>query len=163
MLLQLGCDLAQGYAIAKPMPADQLPQWTSTWKADPKWTSNPQTSGIDISLLYASVEHRAWISAIEAFLKDEREVSIEQDYHQCRFGSWMDSKGLECYGDQPNYQKIDALHKQIHQFTAHLLELHAQNKKSEALSGLSELHRLRDNLLRHIKLLVQDFVPNLKK
>lgn len=163
MLLQLGCDLAQGYAIAKPMPADQFPQWASTWKADPKWTSNPQTSGIDVSLLYASVEHRAWISATEAFLKDAREAPTEQDYHQCRFGSWMDSKGLECYGDHPSYQEIDRLHKQIHQFTAHLLELHAQNKKSEALSGLSELHSLRDNLLRHIKLLVQDFVPNLKK
>lgn len=158
MLLQLGCDLAQGYAIARPMPADQLPQWAKTWKADPKWTSTPQTSGIDVSLLYASVEHRAWISAIEAFLKDEREAPAEQDYHQCRFGSWMDSKGLARYADQPNYQEIDRLHKQIHQFTAHLLELHAQNKKSEALSGLSELHRLRDNLLRHIKLLVQDFV-----
>lgn len=158
MLLQLGCDLAQGYAIARPMPADQLPQWASTWRADPRWTSTPQTSGIDISLLYASVEHRAWISATEAFLKDERESPVEQDHHQCRFGSWMDSEGLARYAEHPSYQEIDRLHKQVHKYTAHLLELHAQNKKSQALSGLSELHRLRDSLLQHIKLLVQDFM-----
>ncbi len=26
-----GCDLAQGYFIARPMPADQLPGWIATW------------------------------------------------------------------------------------------------------------------------------------
>jgi len=36
-LLQLGCDLAQGYGIARPMPADALPAWVSTWRPDPAW------------------------------------------------------------------------------------------------------------------------------
>ena len=27
MLLNMGCDLAQGYGIARPMPADQIPAW----------------------------------------------------------------------------------------------------------------------------------------
>ncbi len=31
LLGELGCDIAQGYWIAKPMPADQLPQWVSSW------------------------------------------------------------------------------------------------------------------------------------
>jgi EAL domain-containing protein (putative c-di-GMP-specific phosphodiesterase class I)/ActR/RegA family two-component response regulator len=29
----LGCDLAQGYFIAKPMPGADLPAWLSTWRA----------------------------------------------------------------------------------------------------------------------------------
>ena len=36
-LLQLGCVLAQGYGIARPMPADDIPQWVSSWKADESW------------------------------------------------------------------------------------------------------------------------------
>jgi diguanylate cyclase (GGDEF)-like protein/PAS domain S-box-containing protein len=36
-LLQLGCDLAQGYGIAKPMPASDIPEWISHWKADDAW------------------------------------------------------------------------------------------------------------------------------
>jgi diguanylate cyclase (GGDEF)-like protein len=36
-LLQLGCELAQGYGIAKPMPADDIPEWVSSWKADDSW------------------------------------------------------------------------------------------------------------------------------
>ncbi len=33
LLDELGCDIAQGYWIAKPMPAEQLPQWVTGWVA----------------------------------------------------------------------------------------------------------------------------------
>jgi diguanylate cyclase (GGDEF)-like protein len=36
-LLQLGCELAQGYGIARPMPAGDIPEWLSSWKADDSW------------------------------------------------------------------------------------------------------------------------------
>ncbi|MBX9818999.1 MAG: EAL domain-containing protein [Burkholderiaceae bacterium] len=36
-LLNLGCHMAQGYGIARPMPAEQLPDWAATWKPDAAW------------------------------------------------------------------------------------------------------------------------------
>jgi len=33
-LIALGCDLAQGYAIARPMPGSDIPGWAATWQAD---------------------------------------------------------------------------------------------------------------------------------
>ena len=36
-LLQLGCDLAQGYGIARPMPASDVPAWIDGWKPDDTW------------------------------------------------------------------------------------------------------------------------------
>ena len=36
-LLQMGCELAQGYGIARPMPADDIPKWTSSWRAYEAW------------------------------------------------------------------------------------------------------------------------------
>ncbi len=46
-LLHLGCELAQGYGIARPMPADQLPAWAATWQPAPEWCVLPWLGGFD--------------------------------------------------------------------------------------------------------------------
>jgi hypothetical protein len=36
-LLELGCLLAQGYGIARPMPGCDIPKWISIWITDDSW------------------------------------------------------------------------------------------------------------------------------
>ncbi len=36
-LLEIGCELAQGYGVARPMPADQVPGWIQDWQARQDW------------------------------------------------------------------------------------------------------------------------------
>lgn len=38
-LLELGCEIGQGYCIARPMPAADMPKWTECWKAHATWTN----------------------------------------------------------------------------------------------------------------------------
>lgn len=37
VLLRLGCDLAQGYGVARPMPAADMAGWVASWMPDPQW------------------------------------------------------------------------------------------------------------------------------
>ena len=39
VLLEMGCELAQGYGIARPMPASDIPTWVYDWKPDDTWRS----------------------------------------------------------------------------------------------------------------------------
>jgi diguanylate cyclase (GGDEF)-like protein/PAS domain S-box-containing protein len=36
-LLQLGCEMAQGYGISRPMQPELMPAWAATWQPDPAW------------------------------------------------------------------------------------------------------------------------------
>nr|WP_305890941.1 EAL domain-containing protein [Methylomonas sp. WSC-7] len=40
LLLKLGCDNAQGYGIARPMPAGDLPRWITNWLPNQEWLKN---------------------------------------------------------------------------------------------------------------------------
>lgn len=47
MLMQLGCDHAQGFGIARPMPPEALPGWAAKFVAAPPW--NEATAEADLS------------------------------------------------------------------------------------------------------------------
>jgi diguanylate cyclase (GGDEF)-like protein/PAS domain S-box-containing protein len=46
LLLQLGCELVQGFGIARPMPPEQLPSWAAAWQASPVWSDGTQVGAI---------------------------------------------------------------------------------------------------------------------
>lgn len=37
MLMEIGCPLVQGYGIAMPMPAEQMPDWVEQWRNEAVW------------------------------------------------------------------------------------------------------------------------------
>ena len=151
MLLRLGCELAQGYGIARPMPAAQFPVWARTWRPDTAWSNRAPIDRDDLPLLFASVEHRAWVMAVEDYFQDDTSASLPQAIDQSRFGTWLKTKGLARYAEQPDFQVAERLYQRTQALVAQLCELRNQGRQPEILSRLGELHRLENALLSHLK------------
>ena len=150
VLLQLGCEFAQGYGIGRPMPADQLPRWVEQWRSDPRWTHIMPVNPSNRQVLYASVGHRAWVAAFDAFLQGRRSTPPALDSHQCPFGIWLAKEKQAGDGVSPALESIERLHQQIHDLANQIFTFRAQDR-ADALSQLPALHELRDQLCQQLE------------
>ncbi len=154
MLLRLGCQVAQGYGIARPMPGSALAKWVGDWRPDPRWTNVSAVDPVKWPILYATVEHRAWVAEVEEFLQGHRLAVPKVDHHLCRFGSWLDSEASAGRGERPGFQAVNTLHQKLHAHANGILELQGEDGAAAANARLGELHTLRDGLLEKLQTFV---------
>jgi len=145
MLLRIGCEQAQGYGIARPMPAAEIPDWCKSWLPEPHWPGLRRLSREAMPLLYAGVEHQAWVQSLESALRSGDSRRPPLSAHHCHFGQWLDRSG---FANQPGFGKVDLLHRQVHQLATELCELQDQGHQDQAVERLYELFGLRDQLLK---------------
>ena len=155
LLLQLGCEQAQGYGIAKPMPAQELPDWIAHWTPDASWGRQSPIAADKLSLLYAQIEHRNWITSLQSHLQGERPLPPPLEHDQCHFGQWLRQEGRRQFGTLPQFATIEQLHHQIHALGKELAQLQTQGQQARALARLGELEALRDTLLQQLDQLVK--------
>ncbi|MCU7796166.1 MAG: EAL domain-containing protein [Candidatus Thiodiazotropha sp. (ex Myrtea spinifera)] len=154
MLMQLGCDLAQGYAIAKPMTANHFVAWMQTWQPDPRWANQKTIRREDLPLLFASVEHRAWVRHVENHVRGHSVPTDSMSMKNCRFGQWLHDTGREQYGDYPGFKNVTKLHHLVHDLASQLCESAGQQDDHDLEQGLQELNSLRDDLIRELNTLI---------
>ena len=136
------------------MPGRDIPGWSAAWRPDPAWIKLAPVSRDDLSLLFALVEHRAWIVAMEGYLTGERDAPPPLDHLKCRFGTWLEAEGRARLGALPAFRAVDALHRQVHLLAMELCQGKARSPGREGLTRLDELRSLRDALLEQLKVLV---------
>ncbi|MCG5513518.1 EAL domain-containing protein [Ectothiorhodospira shaposhnikovii] len=143
MLLRIGCELGQGYGIARPMPAESLRDWIRHWQPSPRWAQLRRLNREYLPLLYTQVEHRAWIQELADALRAGSRDLPKLIHDPAVFSRWMDESGFQpC----PGFETVDRLHRQVHQSAGVLYELHARGDIQAACHRLDELIELRDAL-----------------
>jgi diguanylate cyclase (GGDEF)-like protein/PAS domain S-box-containing protein len=155
MLMRLGCDIVQGFGIARPMPADDLPGWVGRFKPDPQWSLWADTHWelSDFPLLVAQYDHVRWVKRVVMSVDqpvgrlDEHEVA---DKHACRFGHWYDHHGRQHYGDMPEFTALDGIHGRVHEIGTRMMRLHGEGRTDEARQLSPQLLQLKDSILAQL-------------
>jgi len=155
LLLQLGCQYAQGYSIARPMPANLLPGWVAAWHSPNAWSEDNfrYWRKEDFALLLAEHNHREWIDNLATRIEgaDGRHEALTLDPESCRFGRWYHGSGQIRYGRLSEFGALDAIHQRVHELGAELLALLRTDRVDEAQRRLPELFAARDELLARLR------------
>ncbi len=151
MLLQLGCDCAQGYGIARPMPAGELQAWAAAWRTDPRWEEVPPVHANNRAALFAVAEHRAWYGHFLANLQGTRPAPPPLDAEPCSLNAWLDAQRLSSGGLSPSMQAIETLHQQLHLLAAEIYSAHASGREQDGLGLLRQLRYLHERCLKRLQ------------
>jgi hypothetical protein len=161
MLLLLGCDLAQGYGIAPPLPAAALADFVAAYRPDPAWVAAARLEPVrdDLSILNAEVDLRRWIRDLQAWAQAEPGDAAHPPAlspGQCPFGVWYRGAGQSRHGRLPAFQAIAPVHERLHALGLELASLREAGAYDEARRRARALGPLRDELVAHLHaLLVQ--------
>lgn len=147
VLLQLGCEVAQGYAIAKAMPPEEVLSWVHSWSGYEVWREIKPISADGRAILHASVEHRSWINTVEAFLFDKTSKEPELRVTECHLGNWLAYDASAKQKNHPLFQELKEVHSELHNYAKKLLVL----SKNEKIIGIKKLHELRKEILKKLE------------
>lgn len=148
-LLQLGCRVAQGYFIAKPMPKHQITPWIQRYKSSKKWPSTtPITNLCSKAILNNLVSHRAWYQSFILRSQDEIAPNIPMNPKKCEFGKWLINPDVKHQLPSGAWAKIDEEHTALHTLALEILQTDPSN--SEKKWALNTLHNRLDRLLKDL-------------
>lgn len=155
LLLSLGCELAQGYGIAWPMPAAEFPAWARNWRPDESWLAwrDHTYTRDEMSVIHAEVDHRHWMYNIDAYLSGKQDTPPPMDTLQCHFGLWLETEGRKRFQDHPYFPAMLDMHEHVHVMGRELIDLHTHGQNATAKSRLKKLYNLRDELIAKLRLL----------
>ncbi|MEW5789174.1 MAG: EAL domain-containing protein [Pseudomonadota bacterium] len=140
-LLDLGCDVMQGYAIARPMPAERLVEWLEGFQPDPRWRAADNfPNRHDFELLLARVIHRFWQQQVlAAYHRLDGAAWPELDPGHCRLAAWFEESGRRHCSDIPPFHRFHEAHREVHR-RAQILHQLAREGVGNADQPLAEFN-----------------------
>ena len=147
ILLWLGCELAQGYGIAKPMPAEQVPDWLQTWQPKTPWQGLKPIQRASMPALFAVVEYRAWVLQVSRYLESQHNAFLLPDPLE----SWQNMLPAEGENQIELPEALSAAFGTISARAAELLALKQGSDNEVTADQINGLLQSREELLQHIR------------
>lgn len=152
ILLRMGCEVAQGYVIAKPMPMDEIVKWVKEFKVNKKWINCQAMNRDEISVLYALVEHNAWMNKFNSYTQGKLSEIPQQDHTQCKLNKWIFSIRKSSIIESSQLDILETLHKELHKKANVVIESKNDNVHNfnNDIEEVKKIHREIINILEGI-------------
>jgi diguanylate cyclase (GGDEF)-like protein/PAS domain S-box-containing protein len=145
MLLLMGCDQAQGYGIARPMPAGDMSDWLHHYNPNQKWlaAANQSLTAKEIQLRLLTLTTKQWQRYFE---KNILSMPAKIEYwpimtkNKCQCGTWLKRARQDAIFSDRWLTEFEQVHHDMHLIANDLLLKYENGLQEEARSGLTELH-----------------------
>lgn len=152
ILLTMGCEDAQGYGIAKPMPAEKISDWLSNYQPNQEWLlfASQQNSVKENKLKLFQLIAKHWINRFTENITSQPENVTQwpniSDKHD-HFGQWIKREKQDSFFDEKDLRRLEQAHENFH-MAAQYLQLKYQNGDIDtAREGLAKLQIAFDEMI----------------
>ena len=157
MLMQLGCDLAQGFSIARAMPGDELIDWAATWQPDPLWReiAGLRWEAADYPMMVAEVELRNWVTQINYTVREGQPLPHQclHDSRHCSFGRWYADADASRYRTVPEFLDLAGHHDRLHVIVGEIDREMRDGRHDQARARIGQLIGEQDAILAKLRAL----------
>lgn len=110
-----------------------------------------------VELEVARAAHQAWKLRLRAFLDGNAEIPHEQavSSHDCDFGRWYYSRGLEHFGRTGAMASIEKPHDRMHQLIAEIIDARSHQQLEAAEAKYREVCELSNVIVAEIDVLIE--------
>tara|TARA_R110001583_G_scaffold156831_5_gene308727 strand:+ start:23387 stop:26983 length:3597 start_codon:yes stop_codon:yes gene_type:complete len=151
MLLMMGCHQAQGYGIARPMPASEIGMWLSQYKPNQQWltTAEQHLTAKEIQLSLLTLAIHQWQGYFE---KNILSMPAEIEYwpimakNKCQCGTWIKRARQDAVCSVKWLKEFDDLHNDMHHIASDLLLKYENDRHEEARLGLIQIRASFDSM-----------------
>lgn len=151
MLMAMGCDVVQGFVIARPMRGSVLLTWLAGFQADPRWqlanSAYPSRADFQMLMLESEQQH-----VFDRLLNPRAQQGFIEfaSAANARFSAWLAEPAVRtCYGSARLFHEMEMAYLEYHQ----LFEAFVRGElASGGLDALRTEHTRFGDLLRRFRL-----------
>lgn len=139
MLILMGCEKAQGFFIAKPMPSNEIGPWLEQYIPNNVWLSATDNilTAEQQKLVVLGLTTRYWYQDTVAILSQEHDVDAYPT--QCHLGRWLNRIRKDQDFDLDWTSRMQAAHDDLFNEAMRLVDIHRSGKFAEVKKELQTL------------------------
>jgi diguanylate cyclase (GGDEF)-like protein/PAS domain S-box-containing protein len=159
MLIMMGCEQAQGYGVAKPMPANELVDWLDNYEPNLEWmyfSKQPRSvkeNKVKLFQLVATYWMNRFASNIQGPADDVKDWPLMSGKND-HCGKWLRREQQELLFSDEGLARLDNIYQEFHQIAQSLFLRYQAGNIEEAKAGLVEFYITFDKVLQNSKMLL---------